>query len=108
MGVEAWQNVLFTSEFADMFLVCMPEGTKLPANSALLRSMSPVLRAMLESPMRENAKREIEVNDSEKTVRAFVRLACTGCVDDEDFSATGLLKVLDLAHRWHDSSDPFV
>ncbi|CAE7891265.1 BT4 [Symbiodinium necroappetens] len=70
------------------------------AHDLILVTASPVLKAMLESTMREGSSKRITVKDSSGSgVRLLVDMLYTSSTRDEPDYKT-VLVALDLAHRW--------
>lgn len=71
------------------------------AHSVVLRRASPVLEALLASPMREGQTGVLRVEGaSEQAVRLLLQLVYTGTTTGEDPEVPELLGAMDLAHRW--------
>jgi len=75
-------------------------GGVVKAHSLILKAASPVLKALLASPMKEGATGHIRVEGvGLPSVRTLLQLLYTGVLEDEE-DVNILLGVLDLAHRW--------
>ncbi|CAE7649800.1 unnamed protein product, partial [Symbiodinium necroappetens] len=71
------------------------------AHSLVLKAVSPVLKALLSSPMLEGATGVIQVEGvSVASVHLLLQLLYTGTTPDSDHDPSVLLGTLDLAHRW--------
>ncbi|CAK8989706.1 unnamed protein product [Durusdinium trenchii] len=96
--VEMWEQLL-QDEKGDVELEVMDWGT-LKAHSSVLRTASPVLRALLSTPMKEGLCGHIHVEGvSLDSAQLFLRLMYTGSPSMRP-SMGVLLGALDLAHRW--------
>mmetsp|Transcript_46639 Transcript_46639/g.123171 ORF Transcript_46639/g.123171 Transcript_46639/m.123171 type:complete len:403 (+) Transcript_46639:65-1273(+) len=103
--VEMWERYMDDDAGKDLTLRCMRECEELGAvscHSALLASVSPVVRAMLSGVMRESAGGTCDVECRVDSMRLFLSLVYTGSVaaEDDPLSADVMLGCLDLAHRW--------
>ncbi|CAE7906910.1 bath-42 [Symbiodinium microadriaticum] len=71
------------------------------AHSLVLKAVSPVLKALLSSPMLEGATGVIQVEGvGVASVHLLLQLLYTGTTPDADHDPSVLLGTLDLAHRW--------
>ncbi|CAE7821566.1 unnamed protein product [Symbiodinium sp. CCMP2592] len=109
---DMWETVLRDKEAADVKISVvekqLPEdevfvstaGT-VYAHSLVLKAVSPVLKALLSSPMLEGATGTIQVEGvGMASVHLLLQLLYTGTTPDADHDPNVLLGTLDLAHRW--------
>lgn len=96
--VDMWDNMRHDRATHDMVL--LTSDGPISAHAAILSRCSPVLAAMLSSPMAEGQKRSIGVTDApEDAVHLLLELMYTGTTCAE-FGHEPALAALDMAHRW--------
>ena len=96
--LDLWESVREMSATHNVTFVAT-DG-EVTAHDLLLMAASPVLKAMLESSMKEGASKRVEVADATCSgVSLFLDLLYTHATRSEpDF--TVMLAAIDLAHRW--------
>ena len=96
--VDLWERVLGSTSSHDVAFETADKPVT--AHSLLLSEASPVLKAMLHSPMREGETRQIEVKDTSSSgVQLFLETLYT-CSSRSEPTCIDVLAALDLAHRW--------
>lgn len=96
--VDLWERILESTASHDVAF--QTAGKPVTAHSLVLLEASPVLKAMLHSPMREGGTRQIEVRDtSSSAVQLFLETLYT-CSSRLEPTCQDVLAALDLAHRW--------
>jgi len=109
--VETWERLLTDTDAADVTVACRgPQcGADMPptevwAHSLVLRSASPVLKAMLSSGFREGASLRLELNCDAAVVVLLLSLLYTGGTGglpgDETPAPGHMAGALELAHQW--------
>eukprot|EP00435_Cladocopium_sp_Y103_P061871 s1389_g23.t1 len=95
---ELWEKSLAAKDSHNLTIVTADDVVT--AHAHMVKAASPVVTAMLASPMKEGKAQSIEVKDtSSKAVSLFVEILYTCSVQDELDHETAL-EALDLAHRW--------
>ncbi|CAE7484642.1 BT2 [Symbiodinium natans] len=96
--VEVWESV--RNMTATHNVIFETADGQVTAHDVVLLAASPVLKAMLESSMKEGSSKRISVEDSSSSgVSLFLDMLYTGSTwDDPDYKT--MLVALDLAHRW--------
>eukprot|EP00439_Symbiodinium_sp_Y106_P049387 s2318_g6.t1 len=100
--LDRWESVLEMKETHNVtFDTADGEVT---AHDLLLMAVSPVLKAMLESSMKEGRSRRISVKDASSSgVSLFVEMLYTNATrTDPDYKT--MLDAIDVAHRWQVNS----
>ncbi|CAK9068118.1 unnamed protein product [Durusdinium trenchii] len=96
--VDLWERCLMDTSSQD--LTFNTADGEVTAHSHVLAQASPVVAAMLSSPMKEGQKCLIEVKDaSSNSVSLFLELLYT-CSTKLDPDYQMVLQALDVAHRW--------
>ena len=96
--VDIWESVQRMTSTHNVIFETADE--EVSAHDLVLVAASPVLKAMLESTMKEGSSKRISVKDSSGSgVRLFVDMLYTSSTRDEPDYKT-VLVALDLAHRW--------
>lgn len=103
--MEAWERVFEEAAVDGDVSLVAADGEEVWAHGHILKASSPVLRAMLRTPLREGQTRRIELpGEPAAAVRALVGLMYTGSLagdENEALKDTGiLLDVCRLCHRW--------
>lgn len=97
--VDLWERVLDSTSSHDVTFQAADKPVT--AHSLVLVEASPVLRAMLQSPMREGGTREIEVRDTNSSaIVLFLETLYTCSSRLEPMAVPDVLAAIDLAHRW--------
>lgn len=96
--VEIWDKYFHATSSHD--LTIQAADGQVTAHAAMLQEASPVVRAMLVSPMKEAKTQRIQLADtSSSAVNLFLETLYTcSTVGDPDYKTA--LSALDLAHRW--------
>ena len=95
---DLWEKFLLAKASHDLKIVTS-DGI-VTAHAQMLKEGSSVLRAMLESPMKEGQTQCIEVKDASSSgVSLFLEILYT-CSTQSDSDFQTVLHALDLAHRW--------
>ena len=96
--LERWERMLHATGAHDVTF--QTRQGPVTAHSHMLIDASHVLKAMLESSMKEGATQCIEVKDtSNKGVELLLQMIYT-CSSQDEPSYETFLEALDLAHRW--------
>ncbi|CAE7885892.1 klhl40 [Symbiodinium sp. KB8] len=96
--VDLWESIREMTSTHNVIFETADE--EVSAHDLVLVAASPVLKAMLESTMKEGSSKRIPVKDSSGgAVRLFVDMLYTSSTRDEPDYKT-VLVALDLAHRW--------
>ncbi|CAE7226626.1 Klhl2 [Symbiodinium sp. CCMP2456] len=100
--VDTWESIRDMSHTHNVVFETADE--EVSAHDLVLVAASPVLKAMLESTMKEGSTKRIPVKDSLGSgVRLLVDMLYTSSTrHDPDY--TTVLVALDLAHRWQTAS----
>lgn len=96
--VDMWESIREMTSTHNVIFETADE--EVSAHDLVLVAASPVLKAMLESTMKEGSSKRISVKDSSGSgARLFVDMLYTSSTrDDPDYKT--VLVALDLAHRW--------
>eukprot|EP00913_Durusdinium_trenchii_P035030 g32770.t1 len=95
---ELWEKYLGAKDSHDLTIEAA-DGS-VTAHAQMLKEASPVIRAMLASPMKERHNQRIEVKDTPSSgVSLFLEILYT-CSTQGDPDYKTALHALDLAHRW--------
>eukprot|EP00438_Fugacium_kawagutii_P022977 Skav236566 [mRNA] locus=scaffold2180:5369:6277:+ [translate_table: standard] len=96
--VEIWEKYLHATASHDLTIEAA--DAQVTAHSGMLQEASPVVQAMLASPMTEGKSQRIRLNDTSSiAVALFLEVLYTCCSQgDPDYQT--VLAALDLAHRW--------
>ena len=70
------------------------------AHAAVLVEASPVVKAMMASPMKEGASKRISVNDVSSSAVSLLLEVLYTCSTHTEPSYQTVLSAIDLAHRW--------
>ena len=96
--IDIWERYLGATASHDLTIEAA-DGC-VTAHARMLQEASPVVRAMLASPMRERKAQQIQLQDtSSGAVRLFLQTLYT-CSSQGDPDYKTALSALDLAHRW--------
>eukprot|EP00438_Fugacium_kawagutii_P022886 Skav214833 [mRNA] locus=scaffold1772:295357:296181:+ [translate_table: standard] len=96
--VEIWDKYLHATSSHDLTIEA--SDGQITAHSGMLQEASPVVRAMLVSPMNEAKSQRIQLADtSSSAVTLFLETLYT-CSSQGDPDYKTALSALDLAHRW--------
>eukprot|EP00438_Fugacium_kawagutii_P022887 Skav214834 [mRNA] locus=scaffold1772:296808:297656:+ [translate_table: standard] len=96
--VEIWDKYLHATSSHDLTIEA--SDGQITAHSGMLQEASPVVRAMLVSPMKEAKSQRIQLTDtSSSAVTLFLETLYT-CSSQGDPDCETALSALDLAHRW--------
>jgi len=104
--VETWERI-FTLAAAEGDVCLISADQRIKAHAWILQESSPVVKAMLQSGMKESSGQaeiiEIKVDEPPTAVRAFLRMLYTGqltSTGENVLDVAALLQVINLCHRW--------
>eukprot|EP00438_Fugacium_kawagutii_P029304 Skav208003 [mRNA] locus=scaffold1203:229453:230319:+ [translate_table: standard] len=96
--VEIWEKYLHDTGSHD--LTIETADGQVTAHSGMLQAASPVVQAMLASPMREGKSQRIQLKDTSRSAVTLFLEALYTCSSQGDPDYQTALSALDLAHRW--------
>eukprot|EP00438_Fugacium_kawagutii_P021196 Skav201593 [mRNA] locus=scaffold152:612637:613242:+ [translate_table: standard] len=96
--VEVWEKFLRDTASHDL-IIEVADG-QANAHSGMLRAASPVVQAMLASPMTEGKSQRIQLKDTSCSAVTLFLEALYTCSSQGDPDYKTVLSALDLAHRW--------
>ena len=96
--VELWEKSLSAKASHDLTIEAA-DG-RVTAHAHMLKEASSVVRAMLESPMKEGTAQRIEVKDTPTSAVSLILEIIYTCSAQSDPDYETALQALDLAHRW--------
>eukprot|EP00438_Fugacium_kawagutii_P021078 Skav205901 [mRNA] locus=scaffold123:296449:297252:+ [translate_table: standard] len=96
--VELWEKYLHDTASHDLTIEAA--DAKVTAHSGMLKQASPVVQAMLASPMAEGKSQRIQVKDTSSSAVTLFLQALYTCSSQGDPDYQTALSALDLAHRW--------
>eukprot|EP00438_Fugacium_kawagutii_P018504 Skav201477 [mRNA] locus=scaffold828:36253:37224:- [translate_table: standard] len=96
--VEIWEKCLHATASHDVTIEAA-DG-QVTAHTCMLQEASPVVRAMLGSPMKEGKSQQIQLKDTSCSAVTLFLEALYTCSSQGDPDYHTVLSALDLAHRW--------
>ena len=96
--VDLWENLLLATDSHDL-TIDTAEGP-VTAHAQMLKAASPVVRAMLESSMKERHTQRVQLNDTPREAVALLLEILYTCSSQNEPDYKTVLAALDLAHRW--------
>eukprot|EP00438_Fugacium_kawagutii_P021958 Skav208054 [mRNA] locus=scaffold1124:149495:150502:- [translate_table: standard] len=96
--VEIWEKFLHATASHDLTIEAA-DG-QVTAHSGMLQEASPVVQAMLASPMTEGKSQRIQLKDTSRSAIALFLEVLYTCSSRGDADYQTVLSALDLAHRW--------
>eukprot|EP00438_Fugacium_kawagutii_P018415 Skav227172 [mRNA] locus=scaffold1396:33604:34611:+ [translate_table: standard] len=96
--VEIWEKFLLDTVSHNLTIEAA-DG-QVTAHSGMLQAASPVVQAMLASPMKEGQKQQIQLKDTGCSAVTLFLEALYTCSSHRDPDYQTALSALDLAHRW--------
>jgi len=96
--VDLWENLLLATDSHDL-TIDAAEGP-VTAHAQMLKAASPVVRAMLESSMKERQTQCIHLNDTPREAVSLLLEILYTCSSQHEPDYKTVLSALDLAHRW--------
>eukprot|EP00434_Breviolum_minutum_P010015 symbB.v1.2.008833.t1/scaffold556.1/size187764/4 len=96
--VDLWENLLLATDSHD--LTIDTAGGPVTAHAQMLKAASPVVRAMLESSMKERRTQRIQLNDTPREAVSLLLEIVYTCSSQNEPDYKTVLAALDLAHRW--------
>eukprot|EP00438_Fugacium_kawagutii_P004783 Skav203120 [mRNA] locus=scaffold447:619283:620113:+ [translate_table: standard] len=96
--VEIWDKFLHATSSHDLTIEAA-DG-QVTAHAGMLQEASPVVRAMLVSPMKEAQSQRIQLADASSSAVTLFLEALYTCSSQGDPDHETALSALDLAHRW--------
>jgi len=96
--VDLWENLLMATDSHDL-TIDTAEGP-VTAHAQMLKAASPVVRAMLESSMKERRTQRIQLNDTPRYAVSLLLEILYTCSSQNEPDYKTVLSALDLAHRW--------
>ncbi|CAE6967785.1 BT4 [Symbiodinium natans] len=97
--VELWEKSLAAKASHD--LTIETADGMVTAHAHMMKAASPVVSAMLESPMKEGRTQCIEIKDTSNKAASLLLEIMYTCSAQEEPDRETALHALDLAHRWH-------
>ena len=96
--LENWEEFLHATESHDLTIEAA-DGC-VTAHGQMLKQASPVVQAMLGSPMKERQAQQIQLRDTSSSAVRLVLETPYTCSSQSDPDYKTALSALDLAHRW--------
>eukprot|EP00435_Cladocopium_sp_Y103_P009738 s282_g2.t1 len=96
--LENWEKFLHATESHDLTIEAA-DGC-VTAHAQMLKEASPVVQAMLGSPMKEREAQQIQLSDTSSSAVRLVLETLYTCSSQGDPDYKTALSALDLAHRW--------
>lgn len=96
--IENWENYLAATASHDLTIEAA-DGC-VTAHAEMLKQASPVVQAMLGSPMKERQSQQIQLGDTSSDAVRLVLETLYTCSSQSDPDYKTALSALDLAHRW--------
>ena len=96
--LENWEEFLHATESHDLTIEAA-DGC-VTAHGQMLKQASPVVQAMLGSPMKERQAQQIQLRDTSSSAVRLVLETLYTCSSQSDPDYKTALSALDLAHRW--------
>lgn len=96
--IENWENYLASAASHDLTIEAA-DG-HVTAHAQMLKQASPVVQAMLGSPMKERQAQQIQLRDTSSSAVRLVLETLYTCSSQSDPDYKTALSALDLAHRW--------
>jgi len=96
--LENWEEFLHATESHDLTIEAA-DG-HVTAHAQMLKQASPVVQAMLGSPMKERQSQQIQLRDTSSSAVRLVLETLYTCSSQSDPDYKTALSALDLAHRW--------
>ena len=96
--IENWENYLASAASHDLTIEAA-DGC-VTAHAQMLKQASPVVQAMLGSPMKECQSQQIQLRDTSSSAVRLVLETLYTCSSQSDPDYKTALSALDLAHRW--------
>jgi len=96
--VDLWEKLLLVTDSHDL-TIDTAEGP-VTAHAQMLKEASPVVRAMLESSMKERQTQRIQLNDTPREAVSLLLETLYTCSSQSEPDYKTVLSALDLAHRW--------
>jgi len=96
--VDLWEKLLLATDSHDLTIITA-EGP-VTAHAQMLKEASPVVRAMLESCMKERQTQRVQLNDTPREAVSLLLEILYTCSSQNEPDYKTVLSALDLAHRW--------
>jgi len=96
--VDLWEKLLLATDAHDL-TIDTADGP-VTAHAQMLKEASPVVRAMMESSMKERQTQRIQLNDTPREAVALLLEILYTCSSQNEPDYKTVLSALDLAHRW--------
>eukprot|EP00438_Fugacium_kawagutii_P023786 Skav231615 [mRNA] locus=scaffold1638:23671:24681:+ [translate_table: standard] len=96
--LEIWEKYLHDRDSHDLTIEAA--DAQVTAHSGMLKQASPVVKAMLASPMTEGKSQRIHLKDTSSIAVALFLEVLYTCSSQGDADYQTMLSALDLAHRW--------